>query len=308
MGKEKIWKYDDLITEYIVEKIRRGYETSCTVEEITDFLDFVSYFITFNDLNFTYNEVIENYIQGKGSKKYIWNIRRKQHDELPIVKQTTNGLIVPTYNLEYSSIRCDANSPLVAKRYEVDKELASCLNLFMERNCIKRNIDTSLSTDETTRQFCYNASAALILKIWNTKMKKYVDDGKWPSQCVDIKEFIIDTDLASIIKLPSMREDLINFYFIVSERMMHIAENDFDFRITNFEKEVLAKANFDFIMDGFDYIHTADSNSEAISIDREQNAIHNIIDRYNGIVTTTKLNDPKILKLVKTINGLKKKQ
>ena len=63
---EKVWTWNDLITKYIVEKTRRGYDASCTPEEIYDFLDFISYFVTVNRPDANYKEVLKNYLNGLG--------------------------------------------------------------------------------------------------------------------------------------------------------------------------------------------------------------------------------------------------
>ena len=91
---EKVWTWDSLITKYIVEKTRRGYEASCTPEEISDFLDIISYFVTVSHSDVNYKDALKNYLNGLESKSKEWNIRKEDFQYFPIVEQLDSGLIV----------------------------------------------------------------------------------------------------------------------------------------------------------------------------------------------------------------------
>lgn len=301
---KKVWTYDSLITKYIIEKIRRGYDISCTSEEITDFLDFISYFVTVKSLDISYNDALKNYINGLGSKKKEWSIGKEDFVYTPVVEQLKSGLIVPTYNL-ISDLPKYRDFDSEKKVY--DENFSSYLTKYMEKNCSKRKIITGESLDNDTVQFSENVAASLLMQIWNKRIDYYHENGNWPIQCKDIKENLLDRDLSSIIALPPMREELIDFYFTISERIMNEAQNNFDFRMTNFEDEVLAKSNFDLVMEGYpSYYRTVNRNQSGIIIDRRQNEFQTVIDTYKGNIKRDKLDNPKVLTLVRDLKGVRK--
>lgn len=293
MENEMKWTYDELITLYIAEKVRRGYEVSSTFEELANFLDFVTYIVDVENFNTSYDEIIKNYIHGRGSKKEVWNAKYERYDVLPIVKQLDATLIEPTYDLSYPLKMSNSNS-LEVEKYE---QIKYCLDLFLKRRCDRREIPKVKHTNLAARYFCYDAAAALTLKIWTDIVDYYISIGKWPLQCDDLVEYVINLDLASIIKLPSMRQEMGNFYRIINRRMLPLVQNDENFRMTNLQDEVLAKSNFDLIMEGLDYIPTVDRDGAEVRIDRIPNEMCEIFDRGEGIRTVTKLNDPKVKRL-----------
>lgn len=301
---EKVWTWDSLITKYMVEKTRRGYDASCTPEEISDFLDFISYFVTVTHSDVNYKDALKNYLNGLESKSKEWNIRKEDFEYFPIVEQLNSGLIVPTYKL-ISALPEYGDFDFEKKAY--DEKFISYLTKYMEKNCSKRKIITCESLDNDTVQFGEKVAASLLMQIWNDRKNRYQRDGMWPNQCNDIKKHLLDRDLSSIIELPAMREELIDFYFTVSERIMHVAQDNSDFKMTNFEEEVLAKSNFDLVMGGFPYYRTVNRRQEGIIIDRSKNELQTVTDYYDGNVKKDNLDNPKVLTLVRDLNHLKEK-
>lgn len=302
MEKARTW--DSIITEYVVEKVRRGYEASCTFEEITDFLDFISFFVTISSSDNNYNDILKKYLSGLGSKNKEWSIRKEAFVYTPIVEQLESGLIVPTYSL-ISSPQEYGDFDYEKKSY--DENFNGYLTKYMEKNCSKRKIITSESLDVDAVQFGERVAASLLLQIWNNKISYYREYGMWPRQCNDIKKNLLDRDLSSIIELPAMRKKLIEFYFTVSKRISNLAQNSSDFRMTNFEEEVLAKSNFDLVMEEFPYYRTVSRHQEGIIIDRSQNELQTVSDLYEGNIKKDKLDDSKVLTLVKDLKDIRHK-
>lgn len=302
---EKVWTWDGLITEYIIQKTRRGYDTNCTFEEIVDFLDFITYFVTVSNPDTKYDVALNNYLSGLGSKSKRWSISKEEFVYVAEVEQLESGLIVPTYNListppEYRGFD-DAK-----KAY--DENFNSYLTKYMEKNCSKRKIATEELLDDNDVQFGERAAASLLMKVWNRWKNHYQENGEWPIQCNDIKKHLLDRDLSSIIELPAMRAKLIDFYFNVSKRIMQLSRNSCNFRMTNFEDEVLAKSNFDLVMSGFTdypYYETTNKRREGIIIDRSKNELQNCYDYYEGIIKKDKLDNPEVLTIVKELKRTK---
>ncbi len=297
-------EWSSLITKYIAEKTRQGYEASCTPDEIIDFLDFISYFVTVNNPNVNYEEVLNNYLNGSESKSREWNMRMEEFQYFSTVEQLESGLIVPTYKLTSDVPKYGFFDAEEKAYYE---KFNSYLTQYMEKHCSKREITTSESLDNDTIQFGERAAATLLMHIWNDKKSRYQSSGNWPCQCNDIKKYLLDMDLASIIELPPIRDELIEFYFTVSERIMELAQNDFNFRMTNFEEEVLAKSNFNLVMEGFPYYWTVNKGQEGIVIERSKNEFQTVGNIYKGIVKKDKLDNPKVLTLIRDLKQIRKK-
>ncbi len=298
MDKIEMQRWNNLIHRYIIEKIRKGYEISCTPVEITGFLNFISYFVDFSKSSKDYDDILNNYLNGFGSVTKDWSIREERFTYKPLVKQTESGLIVPTYDLAYN--------PQENEKTHMDK-LNEYYTKYMEKNCSKREIPTTDILDESTIEFGTNAAAALLMRIWNNKKGCYQKKGMWPIQCNDIKKYLLDIDLAEIIGLPSVRGDLLDFYFNISKRIMSVSQNDDEFRMTDFGYGVLAKSNFDLITQGYtDYPYHQKGVEASILIDREKNELQTIVNFYNGNRKIVKLNDPKVLTLVRDLNNIKR--
>lgn len=304
---DKVWTLDGLITKYITEKTRRGYDASCTSEEIADFLDFISYYVIVNSSHTNYKEALRYYLNSYESKSKKWSTIKEDFVYTPIVKQLESGLVVPTYDLIYELPEYGAFN---SEEEAYDDAVNFYLSMYMEYNCPRRKIITEVDLDDETVQFGENAAAALVLQIWNNRKNRYQKDGSWPTQCNDIKKYLLDRDLSSIIELPAMRDELIDFYLTVSKRIMYLSQDDSDFRMSNFEEEILAKSNFDLVMDGYlnsSFYRTVNRNGEGIVLDRKQGEIQTVMDWYTGNIKKNTLNDSKVLTLVKDLKDIKEK-
>lgn len=310
MGKDILKKQEDLITRYIVEKIRNGYKVESTRLEIINFLKVASKwndgntgtfdFLQENNVVFNYDAFLDDYFKGNNSKEKVINKKTKKYEYVEGVKQTQEGLIVPTYDLKN-------HSHIYEKNFNKAREMRMFFDFYMSRCCEKREINTNISIDDDVKFFSTSATAALAIEVWENRIKKYIETNHWPSQCTDVNEFVLDTDLASIINLPPMREELINFYNVVSSNIMAVSLGDDNFKMTNFEDEVLAKSNFDLVTKSLrlrDYVFaTKGKAQEAVEIVKKENRMGKILDRelYPDYILYTDLDSPKVLSLVQKI-------
>lgn len=156
MLKKTIWTYDDLITNYIVEKLRTGYDPISTRDELIDFLSYIDSFVNAKSSLMSYSYILDQYIYGEGSKRKIWNESKQALEYVPMVEQQKPDFISPTYHLTYEE-----------SEYAKDKELETYFQMYIFRHCNPRKIDFSTSIDKDTEQFGQAATAAMILQNWN---------------------------------------------------------------------------------------------------------------------------------------------
>lgn len=297
MANEKIWSLEELLKEYIVEKVRRGYETRYTVKELVDYLDYISYYVktTLEQSSLRYNEEVQRYLD-KECEKLV-----------PVIESRLTGVYRPTYQLHYEPKNKDLGKVPVVIDFS-DYEFDAGLTFYLGRNGVKRTISTFSDVDGLTYKFAERTAASMIEHIWGSKIQKEIENRRWPSQCTNISRFIIETDLANIIGLPSMREELFDFFFTVRERLGNLAYGESDFRISNEEKELLAKSNFDLVMEGFPYFKSTGVGSVSIDLSRLLNLILYTVQNADGSVSCDELvnlNNPKILNLAYDIKMAK---
>lgn len=292
MEKQKI-NYGDIINKYIMTKVKMGYEPFCTNEEIEQFLNFARNFVTIEPDNVSANEILEHYLNGPRSKNKVWSIKKADFEFIPTVIKTDSGLIVPTYELNYSS------------NFDVYKDLNNCIETFLKKNGKVRTIEQEAIADEDTINFSSNTAATILLDVWNDKIRRLINNDKWPYQCQDIKKYLIEMDLAPIIGLDAMQEKLLTFYYTIQNRIMNIAKNDPSFTMTNLERKLLAKANFDAVMQGYSYFRSISDSMiefyEYFVINRGTNEIKYVIDHYEGNIKTKKLDSPEVVELAKVL-------
>ncbi|MDE5539066.1 MAG: hypothetical protein K2J20_01095 [Bacilli bacterium] len=229
----------DLIKEYIAHKTLAGYEPSCTKDEIRRYLEYINVTLLDNALQQDPSVMVEQFLN-KDEKKQRVVLFGTKNKEVPVIEVQSGGLIVPTYALRYTS--SGANG------------VGRFIDYFLKSYCKKRTLDDkSEEADERIANFGHNVSATMLLKIWNAITRKYILDDRWPMQCRDIKRYLLDIDLANIIDLPPLRDDLIKLYFTVANRVMSLAQDDEKFLMSHGSYQpVLNRANFDLAMAGFD--------------------------------------------------------
>lgn len=296
---EKVWNWDDLITKYITEKTRNGYQLGTSIDEMVDFLDYITYFVTVSNTAVSYKDVVEEYINGNGSKRKEWSVKDEEFKFLPVAKKLDSGLIVPTYNLVEQTPRYGIFD---TEEKSYDDKFKEYLRQYMKKYCKKRETELYGYYDPETISFCERASAAIMKQIWERKKSVYQEKGQWPIQCNDITKYLLECDLADTMGLPAMRKELRGLYDTVIDRLLSLSQEDKDFRMTNFEDEVLAKSNFDLAIGSFlslaPYYKTVDKHHEGVILDRKEDELQTVIDWYEGNVKKESLSDEKVLKLV----------
>lgn len=283
MPKKRFWEYGDLINGYIAQKIKSGYEPRCTKEELIKLLDFMSYFLKYYNPTTKYELVLEEYISGMGSKDKVWNIAKGNFDYPALVIRTKKGFYLPTYNLK-ESIESEEIKELFAK--------------FLEHNCSKRRLNETIQVDEETSLFGYRCASAIILYLWEKKIHKYMESGFWPEQCRDINRFMLEMDLASVIKLPSLKEELLSLYHTISKNIMLLSQDNPNFQMSNQDSALLAKSNFDLAMGGKPYFQRISNCDEIVSIDRRTQEFKVTVGDNSQV---TNLNSPEVLELIDEI-------
>ena len=244
INKEYRLTIDDLIVEYMILKVKLGYEPSYTIDE---FMNFILYFEKYKKI---YDVIYD------GDKVFDRFFERKKDD------WSFNDLSLYFSKKKYvPHMICD-NDRIIAMN-ELSSYDYSLLNIyFMSSNeqiiirdlivrylkqYLKRDIDTSINISDRNIELGECIAAKFICSLWREYVYKYVELKRWPIQCIDINDYLFNVDLAKIIKIPSIKDDVLSFYRDVSKMIGVMIENDSSLEIKNSDNIYLPYANYEYI-------------------------------------------------------------
>ena len=250
--KEHEFTMNDLVAEYLMAKVTKGYEPNFTTSE---FMDFLYYFNQNMKLEASF------YQQDDLFKAFI---NKNENDEI-----NTNP--VPYINIKYDKEKKEC---IVSANYNFNDFYKSTLNTYFLtngmgrlgkgktgeiRNIIdnylkkltkRKIIQTELFNDTEYLVGKYIA-AMMVQVIWNGYVEQLVSFRKWPRQCTDINTFLFEKDLSEIIGLESKKEFILDFYKTISKRISILYHNDKNLKISSLHKSYLARSNYETIIRGY---------------------------------------------------------
>ena len=298
---------DDLIIEYMAEKLKQGYEPSVSLVEINDFINFFNNQKIADELTYDKNNLFINFLK---RKEEVWSIDTNDGEKIysPHLVMDENGLIVP--NNDFSD--CDLRViNLHLTNYFERKYVNEIITKYL-LNLPKRNINTQIKLSKEIVEISQYVTALIVNVIWNDYVNNYIKLGKWPNQCKDINEFLLEMDLAEIIKMPSIREKLLNFYAVVSKRIACLIQKDLKIELSSESNKLLAYSNYLVAMNGFEKLLNCKHNR--ISVDfynkkfSESHELERICswgDEPDYITTTNNFEDRNIKNLSLKLNQYK---
>ena len=118
----------------------------------------------------------------------------------------------------------------------------------------KRQLDENVEIDNNDLIIGQYVSAEIVVNIWENYIKKLIENHKWPRQCSDINRYLFQTDLAEIIGVESIKDDLINLFNTLSKRIAILYHQDNNLQISTHTNVYLARANYDLLIQGFEKI------------------------------------------------------
>ena len=97
-------------------------------------------------------------------------------------------------------------------------------------------------------------TAQIVHNIWYSYIDKEIELHHWPRQCRDINKYLFDIDLAEIIGVKSIKNELIDLYNTFSKRIAIMYHQDRNLRISSKYSSYLARANYELLIDGYEKI------------------------------------------------------
>ena len=317
---------DDLIVEYMMYKVKNGYEPSFLTTEFINFLYFFESKMLVEDSLYENEKLFQRFFERKAESD--WSIT--------IDWKTDKKKIIPHMDMVYSD---KDNDYLIKANYKLSDFDRSVINTyFMDngmgqyddfkgqtlkiRNIIgewladypKRKIDENIEIEEQNLLVGKYTAAEIITNIWNSYIDKQIQNHTWPRQCKDMNKYLFEMDLANIIGTKSIKKDLIELYSALSKRIAILYQKDKKLKISSFSNGYLAHANYKLLVQGYENIISIAFGKYNKSLEVDLSTLtfkesHEIDEVYNWDedpdikTTTTSVGNKNAKKLVKNLDN-----
>lgn len=292
MKKIETFTTNDLAIEYVALKSVMGYEPEF---KMTEFMDFLTFF--------------EQQAKGMSTQQSM-------------VDGSHFELLGETMRANYRLNSYDSN--LIQNYGEKVIEIRNIITDYLKRipkQPIK--IEDQLSEREWMKGKL--VAAKMISYIWKDYIYNLAKKQQWPIQCQDINTYLLESDLAPMIGLPSIKEETLDFYTIASARIATLYHSNNDVRMTSSNGTLLAYSNYIRMIQGYEsYVgrsfdveyHPYNNKKRLLSVDILRDVFREIheIDGF-GIcvdlekktdITREQIEEPKTKQLVYALNQAKR--
>lgn len=301
---------DDLIVEYMVFKVKNGYEPSFLTSEFMNFLHFFESKMVVDDALYEKEELFKRFFDRK--LKSDWSI---PHMDTIFSKKDNDYLIKANYKLSSYDLS-------IINTYFMDNDFKGQVNKIRSiiaqylANYPKREIDNSKEILEQNLLVGKYITAQIITNIWDSFVDKYIQNHTWPKQCKDMDKYLFEIDLAEIIGIKSIKKELTELYRVLSKRIASLYQQDKALEISSREIEYLAYENYKLLIEGYeDVINIAFGKyGKSLQIDlstltfKESHEIDGFYDWDEDPeikTTTTKVENENVKKLVRNLDNAK---
>ena len=313
---------DDLIVEYMMYKVKNGYEPSFLTLEFMDFLRFFESKMQVEDSLYENDKLFQRFFERKAksdwSRTINWYTSKKEvvpHMEMVYSEKDNDYLIKANYKLsdfDKSVINTyfmdNGRDDYRGKIFEIRSIIGEYLSTFP-----KRKIDESIEINESDLIIGKYVAAEIIANVWESYIKEQIENHKWPKQCSDINKYLFEIDLAEIIGVESIKSQLLQLYGVISKRIAILYHQDVNLRISTASNVYLARANYELLIEDYEkiigiafgnYKKSLDVDLSTLTFRRsyEFGDIYYWDDSSNTKTIISTLGNDKVKKLVKILD------
>lgn len=310
---------DDLIVEYMMYKVKNGYEPKFSTSEFMSFLYYFESKMKVEDALYDNDKLFKRFFNRKNKEDWFsdpaMNINFSEDDNDYIISANYNlsnfdRSVINTYFMPGGK---DEYNKFEGQPGQIRKIIGDFLS-----DKPKRVIDETTQLDDNELLIGKYVSAEIITQIWNSFITKKIQDRSWPRQCKDINKFLIDMDLAETIGVKSIKNELLELYKVLSKRIAILYHSDRNLRVSSYESVYLAKANYDLLIKGYEKIIGIafgryqkalefDLSSSTFTESHEMGGTYTWDDDPDVKVTTSSIANDSVKKLVRKIAQSDKK-
>lgn len=317
---------DELINEFMIYRVRENYEPKFTVTEFMKFLDLLKTKLEIGDIPDTGLELFKRYFERRDEQdkysSYIGYIDYTRKNPLRGKKEW------PKITMEFSKedndyvIKAGNHLCIHEGSYSMhwDKKPVESIKVIMDEFLAdkpKRTIDESIPVSEEKLQIGKYIAAKMIKEIWLSDIDREVEWKRWPHQCTDINKYLFEMDLAPIIGLKSIKEDLLELYKSLSKRIAVLYSQDNNLKIETGDNTVLCNQNYRLLIQGYEKLvgYAYGSCRRSLEIDFSEFEIKesyeygsSYYDEDSDVAfDNTKLGNEKLLQIVMALDKENKK-
>lgn len=307
---------DDLIIEYMMYKVKNGYEPSFLTSEFMNFISFFESKMQIEDSLYDNIKLFQRFFE-----------RKAEHDWLKVINwgSSEKKIVTPHMDMIYSY---EDNDYLIKANYKFSDSDKSTINTFFMdpkevskirsiigeylSNYPKRKIDENVKINENDLLIGKYISAEIIINIWESYINTLIKNHKWPIQCTDINKYLFDNDLAEIIGVESIKNKLLQLYNELQKRIAILYHQDNNLKISTISP-YLAISNYELLIKDYEEIINIafESQKKALDIDfstltfKESHKINSTYfedDDYDVKITTSPLINDNTKKLIKILD------
>lgn len=307
---------DDLIVEYMMYKVKNGYEPSFLTSEFINFLSFFESKMQVEDSLHEGDKLFKRFFKRKAKSDWSENTPHmdmiySENDQDYLIKanyrlSNFDKSVITTYFMDNGMGRYDNYK---GKTFKIRSIIGEYLSTYP-----KRKIDENVEIDENDLAIGKDVAALLISDIWNSYINEKTENHEWPKQCDDIIEYLFEMDLAEIIGVESMKYSFIQLYSAISKRIAILYHQDRNLQISTNGSSYLARANYELLIQGHEKIMgiAYGEYKKALDIDlstttftesHELDGFYGWDDDPDVKVNTSKVENDKAKKLVKSLDN-----
>lgn len=308
---------DDLIVEYMMYKVKNGYEPSFLTSEFMSFLYFFESKMDVYDLLNENDKLFKRFFERKNESDWF----NKPHMDMIFSEKDNDYLIRPNYkfsiydesviNTYFMDNGMGKYEDFKGQTYKIRGIIGEYLS-----NQPKRQVDESIELDNAELIVGQYVSAGIVSNIWENYVNEKIRNNEWPRQCTDINKYLFKIDLAKTIGLKSIKNELMDLYNNFSKRIAILYHQDKNLRISTHSNVYLARANYDLLIRGYENImdKTFNCYEKSFEVDlsnltfKQSRPVNGIYDWDDDIDIKTEVNkveNDNIKKLVKSMNNIK---
>lgn len=305
---------DDLIVEYMMYKIKNGYEPSYTINEFIGFIHFFESKFDVKDSLYDGKKLFDRFFERKSKNDWYskphMDMIYSESDKDYIIKANEklscyDASVINTYFMDNGMGKYDDYK---GKVYQIRSIIGEWLS-----NQPKRKLNNFLDVSDKELLVGKYAAMEILCNIWESYVDNLIENNYWPKQCKDINKYLFEIDLANIINVKSIKNELLELYKVFSKRIAIMYHEDKNLKISSSYGNYLSDANYALLINGFEDIMSIafGSYKKSLTINLENNTFvenHEIEGIYNWDedadikITTLPIENKNVKKLVKKID------
>lgn len=255
---------DDLIVEYMIYKVKNGYEPSFLISEFMDFLLFFESKMEVFDTLYDGVELFKRFFDRKNENDWSHVVsfstmekEKNPHMDMIYSSKDNDYLIRANYKLCVTDLS-QINTYFMDNgmvRFNKGKvvEIRNIIKEYLT-NKDKRKLDEDIDVTEDELMIGKYVSSLIIVSIWADYINKHVESRQWPTQCRSINKYLFEMDLASVIGLKSIRDELLEIYNVFSKRIAILYHEDDNLKINSSYRDYLSRSNYEILINGYEGI------------------------------------------------------